>query len=64
MRHIIKITQTGNYFDVKYRRKCFRYRTAKEAKDKADNILFCLFFSGIPFNLVEYRDLSIINQTY
>jgi len=55
MKHIIKIEQNiPEWFDVKYRRKQYRYKTLKEAKNKADNILFTLFFSGIPFNNIEY----------
>ena len=58
MKHIIKIEQTpSGWFDVKYRRKWYRYKTHKEAKDKADNILIYLFFNGIPLNQIEYEPI-------
>jgi len=50
MKHIIKLNQSDKWYDIKYRRKWYRFRTMQEAISKANGILITLFFSGVPMN--------------
>jgi len=56
MKHIIRLKQVGGKCDVKYRRKWYRFNTIQEARNKANEILYVLFFSGIPADEIDIRN--------
>jgi hypothetical protein len=51
MKHIIKLSQSlTGWYDVKYRRKQFRFHNIQQATDKLNELMIGLFFSGIPLD--------------